>query len=112
LFTSVAVLVLQVTSVRLASGLDQNLVSGNPTASSAMSQMADALSRIGGLGAHRLHTAADYLLSGVVYQQGLILGFDQVYRYVTLALTCCLVPIFLVGVQYHRARRAASKSHG
>ena len=108
LFTSVEVLGLQVSSVRLASGLNQNLVSGSPAASAAMSRMTGTLSRIGGLGANRLHAAAGYLLSGVVYRQGSVLGFDQVYVYVTLALSCCLVPIILVGVQYHNAKRAAS----
>lgn len=108
LFTSVSVLALQITSVRQAAALNQNLVSGHPATSAAMHAMVGALSRIGGLGADRLHEAAAYLLGQIVYGQGHILGFDQVFVYVTLALLVCLVPVMLVGVLHHNLIRAFS----
>jgi MFS transporter, DHA2 family, multidrug resistance protein len=106
LFTSVSVLALQVTSVRHAAALNENLVSGHAATSAAMDQMAGALSRIGGLGADRLHEAVGYLLGRIVYTQGHILGFDQVFVYVTLALLTCLVPVILLGLLHHNVVRA------
>ena len=106
LFTSTSVLALQVVSVEQASALNENLVPGHAMTSATLHQMAGALARIGGLGADRIHEAAAYLLGQTVYAQGHILGFDQVFVYVTLALLTTLVPITLLGLLHHNVMRA------
>ncbi|WP_455380671.1 DHA2 family efflux MFS transporter permease subunit, partial [Acidihalobacter prosperus] len=106
LFTSVTVYALQVDSHDQAAALNQNVEHGHAATSLTINGVGHVLSKLGGLGAQRLHEAGGYLLGQLIFKQGHILGFEQAFGFVTLSLAVCLIPVFVLGFFNRRMHRA------
>lgn len=111
LFTSVTVYSLQVDSHNQSAALNQNVEHGHAATSLVLNGTGHILSKLGGLGVQRLHNASGYLLGQMIYKQGHMLGFEQVFGFVTLSLAVCLIPVLLLGFFNHRMKRTLANEY-